>query len=493
MKILIKSCHLYDDGEPRGYRSGQSILIENQRISLIQPEVPDESFDDIIDGSRRLAIPGLINAHSHSPENLGRASHDRLPLEPWLFQMIFGLGEFSPEDHYAAALLGALETIKSGGTAILDHLTLPGGFRKEVFDAVLKAYEDIGIRARVAPLLRDPSEEVMATEIARRFAPRVFGVEDAALPDPEEMFSLVVETIERWHGQARGRLRLHMGPGGIQWATIPFLRRCQETARRFEGVGVHTHLMETRVQDQTIRAMHGGKTAVAMMEAEGLLGPDWSLAHSIWLTPKDIERIAAAGAVPVHNPAANMRLGSGFAPIRRMFEAGIVPGLGADGSMSGDHQNLFGILHLAAQIHNCTDIEADRWIGAGEVMRMATEGGARALMQENELGKLQPGALADITLLDLDDISLTPFNHATHHLAYTLPSSAVHTVIVDGVPVLRERRLTTMEESDILREARERAARLPLQKAWPHDVRQEVSRLLKARDDLHRQTKFEMD
>lgn len=498
MKTLIKDCYLLDRDARFGYRSAWNIAIDGQQIASITPEPPKGSFDHVINASRMLAIPGIINAHSHSPETLGRASHAPLPLEPWLFYMIFGLGHFSPRDHYLAAQIGAIETIRSGSTTILDHLTLPGGFKHEVFDAVMEAYRDIGIRARVAPILRDPSPEVVASPISKRFAPLVFssdedGLPIEPLPSTDEMIAMERAFFSKWHHAENGRLRGHVGPGGIQWSTIDFLHACNDLARELgDDVGVHTHLMETRVQDATVRQQHG-MTAVAMLMKEGLLRKEWSLAHSIWLTDKDVARIAEVDAVPVHNPAANMRLGSGFSPIRKFLNAGCIPALGADGSMSSDHQNMFAIMHLAAQIHNCTFIPNDQWLSSHDVLEMATTGGARALLQVGEIGKLEPGYLADITLLDLDDVSLTPLNHACHHLAYTVPSSATHTVIVDGTVVFADGQFTQIDEKAILAEAREAAASKPFRQEYPPAALTEIDRLLTEQIKLCQSTGFEQD
>jgi cytosine/adenosine deaminase-related metal-dependent hydrolase len=475
MRTLIKDVTILDPSSPLGYREGDDILIEGQKILAVGRDLKEGRVDEVREGRRLLAMPGLVNAHTHSAENLGKASHEKLPLEPWLQQMIFRLGHFSPRAHYLAAAVGALETLRTGGTAILDHLTLPGGYHMEVLDAVMEAYRDVGIRARVAPLMRDFSEAVLESETARFFALGHFGGDALPVPDEDEMFALAGAFIDKWHLAEGGRLRGHIGPGGIQWATIPFLHRCHELAIS-KGVGVHTHLMETRVQDRTVRELHG-MSAVAMLKREKLLSPRWSFPHSIWLTREDVEDIAEAGAVPVHNPTANMRLGSGWSPIRKFLDAGCVPGLGADGSMSGDHQNMMVVMHMAAQIHNCHDAEAARWIGSREVWRMATEGGARALMQEEDLGVIEAGKLADITFLDLNHLSMTPLNDAFTHLAYTVPVGAVKMVMVDGRMVIEDGVSTLIDEDALLSEVREAAAALPVAGPLPQAVQDAVERM----------------
>jgi 5-methylthioadenosine/S-adenosylhomocysteine deaminase len=496
LSILIEDCAVLDDGAPWGFRAGQHVLIDGRRIVSVTSERPAGLFDRVLDGRRRLVMPGLINAHTHSPENYVRATDNRLPLEPWLVNLVWATGEFSPRDHYLAAMLGVIEMLHSGTTGVLDHLTFTPLPSVAAVDAVMSAYRDSGMRAGVAPLfsniaLDTDDGQARGHGTADTVYARLHGRQGAD-ENGDEIFALFEQVFGRWHGAEDGRLRLWLGPAGVQWMSLDWLHRCHDFARA-HGSGIHMHLLETRLQDHVCRQAFGGCTAVAKLAEEKLLGPNVSLPHSVWLTARDVELVAASGAVPVHNPAANLRLGSGLAPIRALLRAGATVGLGADGSKSSDHQNMFGHLHLAALIHNLASPDSERWLSSREAVRMATEGGAAALLLRGELGRVAPGYLADVTLLDLDRPSLTPLNDAFHHLAFTELGGSVHTVIVDGRIVLEAGKILTFDETAILEEVREatrdRVHRQPMAAGW----KEAQDRHFAYQQDIMRTTHFAQD
>ena len=496
MNLLIENCAVLDAAAPWGYRAGQHVAIDSQRIASVADARPPGPFDRVLDGRRRLVIPGLINAHTHSPENYIRATDDRLPLEPWLVNLVWATGEFSRRDHYLAAMLGVIEMLRSGTTGVLDHLTFAPVPSLDAVDGAMSAYRDSGIRAGVAPLFSNIALDTADGQArGHGTADTVFArLHDRQGADEsgDDIFGFLEEVFRRWHGAEDGRLRCWVGPSGVQWVSLDWMHRCQDFVRRHDS-GIHIHLMETRVQDHVARQAFGGQTAVARLAAEKLLAPNVSLPHSVWLTDRDVDRIAEAGAVPVHNPAANLRLGSGLAPIHRMLASGVSVGLGADGSKSSDHQNMFAHLHLAALIHNLSHPEPDRWLSTRQAVGMATEGGAAALMLRGELGRVAPGYLADLTLLDLDRPSMTPFNDAFHHLASTELGAAVDTVIIDGRIVLEAGKILMFDEAAILAEVREATRERIHRGPMPADWKQAQDRYLAYQQDILRNTRFEQD
>jgi cytosine/adenosine deaminase-related metal-dependent hydrolase len=488
MSILIENCAVLDPAAAWGRQTGRHILIEGTRITSVSAERPPGPFDRVIDGRDFLAMPGLVNAHTHSLESMARATDERLPFEPWLVHTIWALDVLSERDYYLAAMVGVIEMLLSGTTAVIDHLGLTPGAGLGHIGAVMEAYRESGMRAGLAPLVRQAGFDTADGQArGHRTAETVLSRMPGGRTDGEYL-ELFEGCFRRWHNAEGGRLRCWTGPSGVQWATVDFLHQCLDLARRHGG-GLHMHLMESRVQDHVIREKYG-RTAVALLHDERLLGPDVSLPHSIHLTDRDVGRIADAGAVPVHNPAANLKLGSGLAPIRKMLSAGITPGLGADGSKSSDHQNMFGHLHLAALIHNLSDPAPDHWIASREVVRMATEGGAAALMLTGQLGRIAPGYLADLTLLDLRSPSLTPFNDAYHHLAFTELGRSVHTVIIDGKVVVEAGRILTFDPAPILEEAREAAKGRRHRRPFPPEWQEALDRNLAYQQDIARHTTF---
>ncbi|HEM62045.1 MAG TPA: amidohydrolase, partial [Chloroflexi bacterium] len=368
MSILIKGCAVLAEGQPDGYLPHQNILIEGNRISRISPEsISREGVDRTIDGRDRLAIPGLINAHTHSLENLSKATKERVPLELWLLDL-FLLEGFSARAIYLSAMLGAMEMLKTGTTATLDHLALGHDLSPEALDATMQAYADSGIRAGVAPLIQD-DDQVMRAAIAARPGLAELLDDDQEPMAAADYIELLDWFFRKWHRAEGVRLRCFAGPGGFQWCSDELLQGSLEVARRYGG-GLHMHLLETKLQALVCFDQHG-KSATRVMKELGVLGPEVSLAHCVWLDDADVDILAETDSRVVHNPASNLRIGSGFAPIIDMLEKGVKVALGADGSASSDNQIMFDAMKLAALIHNVRSTDHRRWPSTRDVLRMA--------------------------------------------------------------------------------------------------------------------------
>lgn len=454
MRILIRNCAVLDPDAPRGVREGQNIVIEDQRIAAVEPGAgEDASCEEVIEGRGLLAIPGLVNAHSHSPETIMKATSDRLPLEFWLARLFATCGAYTPREVYLACLVGAVEMLRTGTTAVVDHLWMAPAPSPELLDAAMQAYADVGIRAAVAPLIDDEDHVVRVahasgfplgeTLLGRRRVPA----------DADELLGLVEDFITRWHGRAEGRLQCFVGPSGIQWCSERLLATAAGLARRYR-TGFHLHVLETRLQSYVCRERFG-MPGVAYLQSIGVLGPNVSLAHAVWLDEEDLEAVAATGTRVVHNPASNLKLGSGIAPVRTMLDRGVTVALGTDGAASSDNHVLFDAIKLAGLVHNIRHPDPARWVSAREAVTMATEGGAAVLGLAGRLGRVAPGCLADIALLDMHTAVWTPVNDAFRQLAYCETGQSVRTVIVNGRVVMRDQVLTTLDEREVLAEARD--------------------------------------
>ena len=410
-----------------------------------------------------MAIPGLINAHSHSPENLVKATSERLPLELWLLYLFRGLPtEFTERQIYLNAALTAVEMIRTGATAVLDHFWMSPTVTLAGLDAAMNAYRDVGLRAAVAPMVSD-------TDALSKYASMSGLASDDTLMSSlgeefvsvEESLQLLVEFADRWHGAAGGRLLALAGPGNVISCSPEFWAELKEFAVR-RGIGLHSHAVETRLQAAVGRSLFG-KSCVQMLDEAGVLGPDVSLAHCVWLDDGDLERLAASGATLVHNPASNLKLGSGLAPVPRALQLGVNVALGADGSASSDNQSIFDAMKLVSLIHNLST-EPRNWPSARQALQMATRGGAAALGLGESLGAIAPGMLADIALIDLETTFFAPLNDPVGHLVYCESGSSVRTVIIDGRAVMEDGQLTTVDEKQLIREATENWRRLDVRR-----------------------------
>jgi len=456
MSILIENCSILDESSPQGIMSGISVLIERNRIAeLSYSPLATSTVDRTLPGQGLLAMPGLINAHAHSPENYFRGMTEQVPLELWLFDVFSSGVRFSPRESYLAALIGAAEMLRTGTTSVLDHFWVNGGMTIEDLDAVMEAYRDVGIRAAVAPLVEDLRPELEAAIKSDPLLVSEQGSANSALDVPHYLDTLE-DFFETWHDTENGRLRCLAGPSGPQWCSEEVLHGSAAIASKYQS-GLHMHTDETKLQALLCREIYG-RSAISHLHDKGLLGPHVSIAHCVWVDERDIDILAQTGATVVHNPSSNLKLGSGFAPVLDMKERGVSLALGADGSASSDNQVLFDIMKLTGLIHCARELDHHRWLSARDVVAMATTGGARALGLGGELGELKPGMLADIVLLRLDTSFFTPLNDTFRQLVYCENGSSVETVLVDGQIVVEGGRLLTVDHEGAMAEARERWA-----------------------------------
>lgn len=457
MDILIENVTLWSPDQEE-VLVGQNVAIEGKRIVQVtsSPLAPGPGVKRI-DGRDRLLIPGLINAHTHSPENLLKGRVEAVPLELWLADLFGSSFAFSEREIYLAAMVGSIEMLKTGTTAVVDHFWVNGAMSETALDAVMSAYRDVGIRAAVAPLVEDDHR---ITSLILEQEPTLAGnlAVGAASPTPAEEYLQVLETFfRRWHRAEGGRLLCMAGPSGVQWCSDRVMSGAMEIARRYDG-GYHMHAEETRLQAVSCRQLLG-HSAVAHLNALGLLGERTSLAHCVWVDNHDLELLAASGTTVCHNPVCNLKLGSGFAPVLQMVERGVHVALACDGAASNDNQVMFDVLKVAGLMHTVRDPRHQRWLRARQVLSMATMGGAQVLGLTGDVGIVRPGALADLVLLDLTTPAFTPRNDLPQHLVYAETGASVRTVLVDGRVVVEDGQLTRVDEAALLAEVREVWAR----------------------------------
>lgn len=456
--ILVQGCNVLAPTQPGHLLMDQDILVVGERIQEVGPSgslcYNPLRLDRVISGKGRLVIPGMINAHTHSLENMLKATSPSLPLELWLVPLFGNTFEWTPRMAYLSAALGALEMLKSGTTAVLDHLWTPSGVSEPFLDAVMQAYEDIGIRAAVAPSIED-QDLVLDYGLQRglHFPEHPFTDRFELWPPIEEQLETLEQFIVRWHQSSSGRLSCLVGPSGIHWCSQMLLEHCNLLAERYE-TGMHIHAVETALQAQVIRE-YLGQDGIAYLADQYVMRPGTSLAHAIWLAPGDLEHIACSGATLVHNPVSNLRLGSGRFPLKRALDLGVSVALGCDGSASNDNQNMFSVLKLAGLLHNYPRLDYKKWPGAAAIFSASTTGGAAALGLASELGEIAPGQLADLVMLDLGSTAFLPLRDPYLHLVYCEPGSAVDTVIVHGETVVEHGKLTQLDETALIQEIRE--------------------------------------
>jgi guanine deaminase len=432
------------------------VELRGGRIVALHSQPPAPASGEIsLDAQDLLCIPGLVNAHTHSPDNLIRGSAPDLPLELWSLHSAAGRERRSPREVYLAALLGCVEMLRGGVTTVLDHIRFSPAMEPETLDAVAQAYRDAGMRAVIAPIMADravadtlplDAEDLQGADIA------TYGARPA-MPAAEQV-ALAEGFVRDWHGH-EGRITAVVGPSAPQRCSDALLRAAGELAAR-HGLPIHMHLLETRAQREMGRRLYGGGT-VAHLAGLGLLTPRTSFAHAIWLEEQDVARFAATGAAVVHNPVSNARLGSGVFGLRRMLDGGVRVALGTDSACCNDSNNLLETMKAATLLSRQHADAPERWVSPAEVLALATRGGADVLGLGAVTGRIAPGMAADLTLLRLGAPSFAPLLDPVRQLVLGESGAAVDTVLVAGHVLLRHGRCTTLDETALWREAQQAA------------------------------------
>ena len=424
------------------------LLLDQGRIAEIGPTgmpAPDDA--EIIDANDRLLIPGLINAHTHSHGGLAKGSGDRWTLELLLHASRWLSGFRSAEHTYLSALIGALEMVRKGCTACYDlYLELPLP-TPEGLEAIGRAYQDVGMRAVLAPMTADHTFYQAIPGLLDALSKTQRQTLEQTRMQPADVTLDACRTLLQQAPFDTERIRLALAPTIPLHCSDAFLLATRDLAQEYD-IALHMHLGESKVQ-----ALSGitryGKTLTAHLDALGLLGPAFTAAHAVWLDRDDILRLADNGASVAHNPGSNLRLGSGIAAIREMLQAGVNVGIGTDGSNCSDNQNMFEAMRLASFVSRVRQHDYHTWLQTDQALQMATEGSARALGFDDLIGRLALGYKADIVFLDLNHVNFLPLNDPINQLVHSEDGSAVDSVMIDGDVVLWQGNFTRVDIASV--------------------------------------------
>ena len=461
--LLITNGTVYDHDGDTDRPMIADILVHGGNITEVGSGIAQrlaragERVDETLDATGKLVLPGFVNAHYHSHDVLMKGAWETPPLEIWLMKALPpSYPKRSREEIRARALLGAWECLRGGITTIQDMVTL-APWDADHLDALLEAYDDIGIRAIVALQFAD-IPGISSIPFWEELVPREHhGVLSGGTEPPKENIDLVdlIEAQYRRHAGRHPRITWGLGPSGPERCTRGFLERIAALSER-DNLPVYTHIYEGKYMALHARqkfSAHGG-SLVNWLGEVGLLNPRMNLAHSVWLLPQEIERLAATGTNTVINPVGNLKTRSGVAPVRQLLDAGVNTALGCDNCSCSDAQNMFQAMKLFVGLTAVSDPEPGP-PGARDALRAATLAGARGARLEGRLGAIKPGFAADFSLIDLSDPSFVPFNSAARQVVYTESGRAVRSVVVDGRVVLRDGRLTMVDEDALRRTVEE--------------------------------------
>jgi 5-methylthioadenosine/S-adenosylhomocysteine deaminase len=404
-----------------------AIHIEGDRIVYIGETSTRPPFeaDETIGGARFVAMPGLVNTHTHAAMTLLRGYADDMALEPWLRTKIWPFEmHLNGDDVYWGTLLAIAEMLRGGTTTFGDMYF----YYHEGARAILES----GIRACPG------------------------GVLLGFLPEADQRLRNAIEFVREYSG-SDGLIRPALAPHSLytcnrdQWETIV-------AAARELGVLIHTHAAETEreVADVT---RDWGASPIQTLQKLGATESGVLAAHCVHVDEADLEIMGQENLRVAHNPSSNLKLASGFAPVPEFLRRGIATGLATDGAASNNNLDIWQEMRLAALMHKGASGDPTA-VSARQALLMATREGARCLNLEHEIGSLEAGKKADVILLDFDQPHLTPRHNIISHLVYAAHNSDVDTVIVNGRVLLRGGEFTALDAARIGAKAQESATRL---------------------------------
>ena len=420
------------------------VFVQGDRIEAIGATPGSAELE--IDASGCLVLPGFVQTHVHLCQALFRNLADDLSLLDWLRQRIWPLEAAHDEESLrASARLGIAELLLGGTTTILDMGTLHNE------DVLFEEAERMGIRAVMGKAMMD-ARRAGNSYLQERLR--------ESLRETERL-------IARWHGAANDRLRYAVSPRFAVTASDELLHSAVELARE-RGTLFHTHAAENRDEVKLIRE-RSGRGNVEYLHDLGASGPDVCLAHCIWTSEAERRLLAETGTNVLHCPSANLKLGSGIAPVPEYLASGVRVTLGADGAPCNNNLSIFQEMRLAALIQKPR--LGPEVMDAETVVRMATIEGARALGLGDLVGSVEVGKKADVVVVRVDQVHQVPAASVYSQLVYASRASDVEAVLVDGQPLVLNGRLTNADEREIVRRAEEQVRRVvnraDLQVTWP--------------------------
>ena len=417
--IVIKDVEIITEKNNEVYNIG----ITGNKIAYIGQE--EITGTKTINGAKHIAVPGMVNAHTHAAMTLLRSYADDMMLMDWLENKIWPVEALmTKDDIYWGTMLATVEMLKSGTTTFADMYA--------DMDKVAEAVEETGMRASLSRGL--------------------IGL----VPDSAKKLQENIQLFKDWHGKDNGRIQVMMGPHAPYTCPPDYLKKVITAAGEL-GCEIHMHLSETQEEVNTC-LKENGLTPIALMDKLGMFELGTLAAHCVHVTDDDMKIMAAKHVRVAHNPQSNLKLASGIAPIPAMLQKGITVALGTDGTSSNNNLDMLEEARLAAFMHK-NQSNDPTVIPAATALQMATVNGAKALGFEN-LGEIKVGQKADIVLYDMNKPYWYPRHDRTSLFIYAANASDADTVLVDGKVLLEKGELLTIDVEKVYAEANKCALRL---------------------------------
>ncbi len=420
--ILIKNAIILDP--EKDINAKKDLLIKDDLIYKIDEEIAQDNVDKIIDAKDKILLPGFVNTHTHLSMALFRGLADDLSLDEWLNDNIWPMEANLNEYYcYIGALLGAVELIKSGTTTFSDMYFY--------MEDVAKAVEESGIRAVLSYGMID------------------FGDEEKRKAEIEKNMNL----FKNCHNTADGRIKVFFGPHSPYTASEELLKEVRKLADE-NNIKIHIHVSETQKEIDDVSAEKGLRP-FEYLDSIGFLGPDVLCAHCVWLSDEEIEIIKKHDVKISHNPCSNMKLASGIAPVKKLLDNDICVAIGTDGASSNNNLDIIEELKTASLLQKVSTLDPEA-LNSDEALAMGTIEGAKALGLDDEIGTIEVGKKADLILIDTNNANMIPdSSKLSSNVIYAANGFNVDTTICNGQILMENRQLTTLDEQDIYKKAKE--------------------------------------
>lgn len=424
MRLLIKDVNLLSMNQEEPHIVKKDILIENEDIVKIADNI-NTNVDKIIYGDNKIAMPGFINTHTHLAMSIFRGYKDEQKLMDWLYKSIFPIEEkLTKEDVYTATKLSCLEMVKSGTTTFCDMY-----FHHE---QTIKATEEIGLRGIVSCNFVDD------------------------IPNQNELIDCIKET-HKTQKEKNSIVQVGVTAHALYTCKPELIKKLIDLSIELETLFI-MHLSETKEEIEIIKERYN-TSPIKLLYELGIQNTTSLFAHGIHISDEEIQLLKKINCGISHNPISNCKLASGICDVVKLRENGLNVGIGTDGQGSTTTLDMFEEMKICGYLQKLK-YNNPTIIKAYDILKMATIEGARVLGLEDKIGSIEKGKKADIILIDINKPHLTPENDIITNLVYSANSSDIHTVIVNGNIIMDERKVSYMNEKEILENSRKLAKKV---------------------------------
>ncbi|GLT86734.1 hypothetical protein SLE2022_048530 [Rubroshorea leprosula] len=445
--ILHNAVIVTMDAESRVFRNG-AIVIEHEEIKAIgqSPQILQQFSDSdhqSVDLRGQILLPGFINTHVHTSQQLGRGIADDVDLMTWLHNRIWPYeSNMTEEDSYISTLLCGIELIHSGVTCFAEA----GG---QHVAGMARAVELLGLRACLAQSIMDSGEGLPASW---------------AVQTTDDCIQFQKGLYEKHHNTADGCIRVWLGIRQIMNSTDHLLLKTRDLAKELK-TGIHMHVAEIPYENDLVmgtrKVDHG---TVTFLNKIDFLQDNLLAAHTVWVNNTEIDLLSRAGVKVSHCPAAAMRM-LGFCPVREMLNAGICVSLGTDGAPSNNRMSIVDEMYLASLINKGREVYANGTtdptaLPAETVLKMATINGAKSVLWDNEIGSLEVGKKADLIVVNPFSWPMVPIHDCISSLVYCMRTENVVSVICNGKWIMKDKKILNVNEEEVISAAKQASSEL---------------------------------